>query len=111
MFATGTVGKVVNSTNDVEDRSSERRHDEQENHHRDGSKLIFVFKGGSEKSIATPCLEDVFRFVKSRRFTPGDSFTFANFATHGRPRSMRVIGLAKPTTPEPSFTDGSLSTA
>ena len=82
MFATGAAGKTVNSSEDVDDRSSKGRNDEQQDHHRDGSKLILVLKGCSKKTISAPGIVDVVRFLKGRWFTARDSFAIPHLATH-----------------------------
>ena len=96
MFATGAAGKTLNLSEDVDDHSGDGRNNEQQNHHGDGTELILVFKGGSEKTVSSPSFKDGVRFFKGRWFTPGNSFTGLQFATHIHPRRLRVIGLAKP---------------
>ncbi len=96
MFATGAAGKTVNSSEDVDDRSSKGRDDEQQDHHRDGSELILVLEGRSKKTISAPSFVDVVRFLKDRWFTARDSFTIPHLATHVHPTRLWVIALAKP---------------
>lgn len=75
MFATGAAGKTLNLSEDVDDRSGDGRNDEQQNHHGDGTELILVFKGGSEKTVSSPSFKDGVRFFKRRWFASGNSFT------------------------------------
>ena len=94
MFATLKQPVVANSREEVDGRAGDGGHDEQQQHHGDGTELVRIVKRCPEETVSSPSFNDGFRFFKRRWFTAGDSFTLANFATHELRRAMGVIALA-----------------
>ena len=94
MFATLKQPVVANSREKVDGRAGDGGHDEQQQHHGDGTELVRIVKRCPEETVSSPRFKYGFRFFKRRWFTAGDSFTLANFATHGLRRAMGVIALA-----------------
>lgn len=89
-------GKSAGLAKDPDDRTGNRRNDEQKHHHGDRAVLILIVKGRSEKPVSAQSLRKTSRLFELGSRASGDSFALSDITSHETTRGAGVIALANP---------------